>query len=197
MQQAVSDGQLVVLLKPPKIEIPFDPARLRGDPKAPVTIVEFADFDCLYCRKAEATLKDILAKYPTQVKVGYRDFPLSRMHPQAELAAEASRCAGEQGKYWDYHDLLFAEPGKEGRDAMIEHAHTLKLDEKQFDGCLSSGRYESQIERDVQLGMRVGVGATPTFFVNGAFLDGAQPAATFEKIIDAELRQLDPKTPTN
>jgi protein-disulfide isomerase len=122
MQQAVNDGGLVVLLRPPKVEMSFDPARLRGNAKAPVTIVEFSDFSCPYCRKAESTINELLAKYRGKVKVGFRDFPLRQIHPQAQLAAEASRCAGEQGKYWEYHDLLFANPDKQGRDNLIEHA---------------------------------------------------------------------------
>jgi len=187
MQQAVNDGDLVVLLRPPKVEMTFDPGRLRGDPKAPVTIIEFADYSCPYCRQAESTLHDLLAKYKGRVSLGFRDFPLRQLHPQAQLAAEASRCAGEQGKYWEYHDLLFANPGKQSRDDLVADASTLKLDDKQFDACLASGRYKPQIEQDVELGTRAGIVATPGFFVNGIFLNGAQPPAAFEKIIDEEL----------
>jgi protein-disulfide isomerase len=186
-QQAVSDGELVVFLNPPKLELPIDPARLRGDPKAPVTILEFSDFTCLSCRKAESTLTELLTKYPGQVKLGYRDFPLREIHPQAQLAAEASRCAGEQGKYWEYHDLLFAEPDKQTREGLLENARTLKLDEKQFDTCLSSGRFKPQIDQDIQLGTHVGVVTTPEVFVNGILINSAQPAADFQKIIDQEL----------
>jgi len=187
MQQAVNDGSLVLLLSPPKFEVPVDPARLRGDPKAPVTIVEFSDFSCPFCRKAEATLKELLAKYPGGIKVSYRDFPLSQIHPRAELAAEASRCAGEQGKYWEYHDLLFANSDKQDRGDLIEHARTLKLDEQQFDACLSGGKYKREIQRDMQMGASSGVSGTPGFFVNGTFLNGAQPVDVFEKIIDQAL----------
>ena len=187
LQHAVNGGELVVLLRPPKAEMTVDPTRLRGDPKAPVTIVEFSDFSCSYCRKAESTLNDLLAKYPGKVKLGYRDFPLRQLHPQAQLAAEASRCAAEQGKYWEYHDLLFANPDKQSRDGLIEDARTLKLDDKQFDDCLNSGRYKPQIDQDISLGTRGGVVATPGFFVNGTFLNGAQPAAAFESVITQEL----------
>ena len=187
MQQAVNDGELVVMLFPPKVEVSADPARLRGDSKAPVTIVEFSDFSCPYCRKVESTLTEVLAKYPGKVKLGYRDFPLRQIHPQAQLAAEASRCAVEQGKYWEYHDVLFANPEKQQRDDLIGYARTLKMDDKQFDTCLSSGRFKPQIDQDIQLGTRLGVVATPGFFVNGIFLNGAQPAAAFEQVIDQEL----------
>jgi protein-disulfide isomerase len=198
MEQAVNDGSLAFLLRPPLIpEMTADPARLKGDPKAAVTIVEFSDFSCQYCRKAEAVISGLLVKYQGKVKVGYRDFPLRQIHPQAELAAEASRCAGEQGKYWEYHDLLFANPGAQGRDDLYADARTLKLDDKQFDVCLSSGRYKSQIEQDIQMGTRSGVVATPGFFINGAFLEGSQPAAAFEKIIDEKLSASSAKLPRN
>jgi protein-disulfide isomerase len=187
VQQAMNDGELVVLLSPPKVEVTVDPARLRGDPNAPITIVEFSDFSCPYCRKAESTMNELLAKYPGKLRVGYRDFPLKQLHPQAQLAAEASRCAGEQGKYWEYHDLLFASPNKQSREVLIEDARTLKLDDKKFDACLSSGRYKLQIDQDIQLGSRGGVVATPGFFINGTFVNGAQPSAAFEKIIDEQL----------
>jgi protein-disulfide isomerase len=197
MQHAVNDGELVVLLSPPRVEVPVDPARLRGDPKAPVTIVEFSDFSCSYCRKAESTLNELLAKYQGKVKLEYRDFPLRQLHPQAQLAAEASRCAAEQGKFWEYHDLLFANSDKQDRDGLIEHARTLKLDEKQFDACLSSGRYKPQIDQDILIGARGGVVATPGFFVNGTFVNGAQPADAFEKIIDEELAASNSKDPAH
>jgi len=187
VQQAMNDGELVVLLSPPKVELTVDPARLRGDPNAPIAIVEFSDFSCPYCRKAESTMSELLAKYPGKVKVGYRDFPLKQLHPQAQLAAEASRCAGEQGKYWEYHDLLFASSTKQTREVLIEDARTLKLDDKEFDACLSSGRYKLQVDQDIQLGSRGGVVATPGFFINGTFVNGAQPSAAFEKIIDEQL----------
>ncbi len=197
MEQAVNDGELVVLLRPPKVEMSYDPARLRGDPKAPVTIVEFADFSCPYCRQAEPTLDELLTKYPGKVKLSYRDFPLRQLHPQAQMAAEAARCAGEQGKFWEYHDLLFANPDKRSRDDLMSDASALKLDDKQFDSCLSSGRYKPQIEEDLQLGTRAGIVATPGFFINGTFLNGAQPAEAFEKIIDEELATTNPKHSVN
>lgn len=196
-QQAVNDNELVILLRPPKVEMSLDPARLRGGLKAPVTIVEFSDFSCPYCRQAESTINEILAKNHGKVRVGYRDFPLRQLHPQAQLAAEASRCAGEQGKYWEYHDLLFANIAKQSRDDLIGQAHSLNLDEKQFDACLSSGRYKPQIEQDIQLGTRSGVVVTPAFFINGIFLSGAQPATAFQKIIDEELPHASQEHPVN
>jgi protein-disulfide isomerase/Tfp pilus assembly protein PilF len=173
--------------QPVKTVVSFDPARLRGSPNAPVMIVEFSDFQCPFCRKVQATLKNLLANYAGRVSLGYRDFPLRGMHGQAELGAESSRCAGEQGKFWEYHDLLFGNPDKLNRDGLLELARGAKLDEKQFDSCLSSGKYRPQVERDLQDGIRAGVLGTPGIFINGILLSGAQPEATFEQIIESEL----------
>jgi protein-disulfide isomerase len=176
-----------ILLQKPKVQVAYDPARLRGDPKAPVVIVEFSDFQCPYCQSVQPTLKTLLAKYEGRVSLAYRDLPVRDIHPQAELAAEASRCAGEQGKFWEYHDLLFANQNKLDRPGLVELAHGLKLDEKQFDSCLASGKYQAQIEQDRQLGLRAGVAGTPGFFVNGNLLSGNLPQDAFEKVIQAEL----------
>ena len=176
-----------IFLQKPKVEVSYDPTRVRGNPKAPVIIVEFSDFQCPYCQSAEATLKKLLAKYEGRVSLAYRDLPLKDIHPQAELAAEAGRCAGEQGRFWEYHDLLFQNQGKLNHDGLIEEARTLKLDEKQFDSCLSSDKYKTQIEEDRQAGLRAGVNGTPGFFINGNMVSGNQPQDSFEKVIEAEL----------
>ncbi|OLB34829.1 MAG: hypothetical protein AUH11_16850 [Acidobacteria bacterium 13_2_20CM_57_17] len=176
-----------ILLQPGKVHVAYDPARLRGSPQAPVMIVEFSDFQCPFCRKVQSTLKNLLEKYPGQVSLAYRDFPLRGMHSQAELAAEASRCAAEHGKFWEYHDLLFANPDKLDRAGAARMAESLVLNQKQFDACLSSGKYTEQIEQDLQDGIRAGVEGTPGIFINGILLSGAQPEAAFEKIIRAEL----------
>jgi protein-disulfide isomerase/Tfp pilus assembly protein PilF len=177
-------------MRPPKVEVAYDPARLRGSAAAPVIIVEFSDFQCPFCRQVQTTLKNLLAKYEGRLSLAYRDFPL---RPQADLTAEAARCAGEQGKFWEYHDLLFADPSKLNRDRLVEHARDLKLDEKQFDSCLSSAKYKTQIEQDRQDGIRAGVNGTPGFFINGILLSGAQPEAAFERIIETELSAFEDK----
>src|SRR6185436_1904052 len=168
-------------------EVASDPSRLRGSSSARVVIVEFSDFQCPYCRSVLPTLKNLLAKYEGQVSLSFRDLPLRDIHPQAESAAQASRCASEQGKFWEYHDLLFENPNKLNPEGLAEHARTLKLDDKQFDSCLSSGKYKVQVEQDRQLGLRVGINGTPGFVVNGNLLNGNQPQDAFEKIIQAEL----------
>jgi len=176
-----------ILLQPAKVQVAYDPARLRGSPQAPVMIVEFSDFQCPFCRKVQSTLKNLFEKYQGQVSLAYRDFPLRGLHSQAELAAEASRCAVEQEKFWEYHDLLFGNPDKLNRAGVAGMAQSLGLNEKQFEACLSSGKYTKQIEQDLQDGIRAGVEGTPGIFINGILLSGAQPEAAFEKIIRAEL----------
>ena len=170
-----------------RVDVSFDPTRFRGSPRAPVIIVEFSDFQCPFCRQVQPTLKNLLAKYEGRVSLAYRDFPLRGLHGHAELGAESSRCASEQGKFWEYHDLLFENPDKLSRNGVRELASSLKLDEKQFDACLSSGKYRAKIEQDLQDGIRAGVYGPPGIFINGIFLSGAEPEAAFERIIDAEL----------
>jgi len=170
-----------------KTAISFDPARLRGNPNAPVVIVEFSDFQCPFCRKVQPTLKKLLAKYDGRVSLAYRDFPLRGMHGQAELGAESARCAGDQGKFWEFHDVLFENPDKLNRNALLELARSLRLDEKQFASCLSSGKFRPEVEQDLQDGIRAGVMGTPGIFINGTLLSGAQPEAAFEHVIESEL----------
>jgi protein-disulfide isomerase len=170
-----------------KVELSFDPARLRGSPQAPVMVVEFSDFQCPFCRKIQTALKRLIAKYEGQVSLTYRDFPLRGMHSQAELAAESSRCAGEQGKFWEYHDLLFGNPDKLTQTGLITLAQTANLDEHRFVSCLSSGRYRAQVEHDLQDGIRAGVTGTPGIFINGRLLHGAQPEDVYDRMIQEEL----------
>ncbi len=189
MEKAVHAGQLSVLLLPPKLSLPLDPTRLKGDPKAPVTMIEFTDFNCESCAKAESTINQLMAKHPGKIKLSFRDFPLRELHPDAATAAAASRCAGDQGKFWEFHDLLFMNPAKQGREDLDAYARSLKLDDKQFDACLSSGKYEQAVNEDFQLGLRAGVVVAPGFFVNGTFVDGAEHADALERTVDQALAE--------
>jgi protein-disulfide isomerase len=185
--QLRKQSQVAVLLQPPKVEVSYDPARVRGNPKAPVMIVEFSDFQCPYCQAVEPTLRNVFAKHEGQVAIAFRDMPLTQIHPLAQGAAEAARCAGEQGKFWEYHDLLYSNQNKLDKPGLLEQARSLNLDEKQFDSCLSSEKYKAQIQQDFQDGMRAGVSGTPSFFINGAFLNGALPQASFEQAVQEAL----------
>ncbi len=180
-------AEVAIYLRPPSVQVAYDPARVRGDAKAPVTIVEFSDFQCPFCRNAQATLNTILAKYNGRVKLAYMDFPLREIHAQASAAAEAARCAGEQGKFWEFHDALFADQTKLKEADLAAHARALRLNEKSFRSCLASGKYKPKIEEDLEEGQKAGVAGTPGFFINGVVLSGAQPQAEFEKIIDSQL----------
>jgi protein-disulfide isomerase len=180
-------AKVVVLLSPPRVEVGFDPARVRGNPKAKVMIVEFSDFQCPYCGGVQATLQSVLAKHPDTVALAYRDMPMSKIHPFARKAAEAARCAGEQGKFWEYHDLLFADQSKLDQDGLMDKARTLKLDEQQFESCLSGEKFKAQIQQDSQDGMRAGVSGTPGFFINGIFMSGSQPESAFENLVQEQL----------
>jgi protein-disulfide isomerase len=176
-----------IFLPAPRIDVAVDPNRIRGNPNAAVTIVEFSDFQCPYCQRSYPTVQSLLAKYSDEIKFSYRDFPLRSLHPQAELAAVAGRCAGEQGKFWQFHDELFGKPNLLTEEELAKHAATIGLDSEQFQSCLGSGRFDASIEKDMQDGMDAGVTGTPAFFINGILLSGALPASTFEKAIDSEL----------
>jgi protein-disulfide isomerase len=166
-----SQTKVAVLLSPPKIQVGYDPKRLRGNPKAPVMIIEFSDYQCPYCHQVEPTVKDLLAKYGDKVSLAYRDLPLRQIHPQAEIAAEASRRAEEQGKFWEYHDQLFTAT-KLDHDALVDYARTLRLDDKQFNSCLTSEKYKSGVDQGLREGMNAGITGTPGFLVYGALVSG-------------------------
>jgi protein-disulfide isomerase len=158
----------------------------RGDAKAPVTVVEFSDYECPFCARAEPVVKQLLAEYPGRVRVVLQQFPLGG-HPNAPKAAEAAFCAGEQGKYWEMHELLLTGQGALGVDALKGRARTLPIDAARFDACLDSGRMAPVVEASRKLGVEAGVDATPAFFVNGRPLSGAQPIEKFRELVDHEL----------
>jgi protein-disulfide isomerase len=194
VDQLRKKSNVAILLQRPKADVTVDTARLRGNPDAPVTIVEFSDFQCPYCKMAQPTIKEVLAKYKDKVRLGFRDMPLRQIHPQAQLAAEAARCAADQGKFWEYHDLLFASQQLDPA-SLSQYAGKAGLDVERFEGCTKGDKYKPMIENDLQMGSKAGVNGTPAFFVNGQFISGAQPLAAFEKIIDAELAASASKDP--
>lgn len=190
IQHLRKSADVSVMLRPPRVQVSFDPARTIGNPDAPITIVEFADFQCPYCRKATPTMREVLNKYKGQVRLAFRDFPLQEIHPYAQRAAEAARCATPQGKFWAYYDVLFSGPARLSEQDLREHAVSLNLDMTQFDACMQDGRFKARIGEDLKAGMQAGVSGTPGFFVNGVFLNGWQSLSTFESVIDEELLSL-------
>ena len=188
--------EVSILLQPPVFHVDYDPARVKGNADAPITIVEFADFQCPFCSRVQPLLKDVLAKYKGKVKLAYLDFPLAQIHTHAEMAAEASRCALAGGKYWEMHDALFADQSKLDEAALVRTAAGLGMDQNSFASCLKSGKYNATVQQDVQAGSQAGVNATPTFFINGEFLSGVQSDADFTTIIDRQLSAMGSKGAT-
>jgi protein-disulfide isomerase len=185
VEKAKADANVKVFLQPYRLSVEAT-GPSRGPAKAPITIVEFSDFQCPYCIKAEDTVKQVMAAYPDKVRLVYRDFPLP-MHPLAPKAAQAAQCAGDQGKYWELHGKLFAAGGKLEVPSLKQYARDVGLDGKAFDDCLDSNKKEKVVDEHHKYGETVGVSGTPAFFVNGRFLNGAVPLEEFKKIIDEEL----------
>ena len=180
-----------VLLDPPRRQVEIEPADPSiGSPSAPVTLVEFSDFQCPYCQRVAPTLKQVRATYGDKVRVVWKDFPLTQIDPQAFKAGEAAHCAADQGKYWEYHDRLFANQQTLQVDDLRAHAATLGLDPSKFDACLDSSKYGDRVRSGVAQGNRLGVNSTPTIYVNGRLVAGAQPYEVIAAVIDEELSRV-------
>lgn len=160
---------------------------VRGNPNAKITMIEFSDFECPFCGRHLPTLNQVLTQYGDDVRLVYRHFPLTSIHPNAQKAAEASECAGEQGKFWEMHDLLFANQTALTIPSLKSYAGQLELNQSQFDSCLDTSKYASKIAAQSAEGQAAGVTGTPGTFVNGELVRGAYPLATFTQIIDAQL----------
>jgi len=170
-----------------RYDVPEDDDPVFGSQDAPITIIEFSDYECPYCRRwHQEVLPQIEAKYGDQVRLVYRDFPLYSIHSNAEPAAEAANCAGEQDRYWEFSDLLFSGVAL-GRETFDAFGEELKLDMTAFNQCMDDQRYKDEIEADFNYASELGVRSTPTFFINGLAVVGAQPFEVFEQIIDMEL----------
>ncbi len=179
------------------VETFLDPLRVqvaaagpaKGPADAPVTIVEFSDFECPFCSRVVPTLDKVSASYGDKVRIVFRQFPLSSIHPNAQKAAEASLCANEQDKFWAMHDSMFAAQKELSVDALKKKAGEIELDTDRFAECLDSSRYAQQVAQDLAAGQAAGVSGTPALFINGRFLNGAQPYEAVAKVIDDELRR--------
>ncbi|HXU83556.1 MAG TPA: thioredoxin domain-containing protein [Polyangia bacterium] len=183
-----AEAKVEVLLPPlllPKVEVALE-GQSRGPSNAPITIVEFSDFQCPYCSRAEETVKKVMDTYKGKIRLFYRDYPLP-FHGQAQKASEAALCAAEQNKYWEMHEKLFASQQALAVPQLKEHAKGLGLDQGKFDKCLDGGAKAKEVETSKKAGDELGVNGTPHFFINGRPLSGAQPFEEFKKVIDAEL----------
>jgi protein-disulfide isomerase len=167
--------------------IPTEGEPSLGPDDAPITLVAFSDFECPYCSNWYlSTWPQIQAAYGDQVKLVFRDFPLPN-HTNSQSAAEAANCAFEQGKYWEFQDLLFSSGAALGDETYLSFAQQLGLDEEAFQTCYESGRYTDEVTGDRDWAMELGVSSTPTFFINGIALVGGQSFETFQQVIEMEL----------
>ncbi len=186
-KQLRSAAQVAVRLEAPRAEVRLPKgAPATGAENAPVTIVEFTDYQCPYCHQAQSTLDEVLRRYEGKVKLVHLDFPLD-FHSEAVPAARAARCAGEQGRFWEYHHSLMTQKGALDPDDLKGRAKTLSLGERAFGSCLESTRHDEAIQAELHQGTELGVTGTPAYFVNGRMLSGSQPIESFADVIDGEL----------
>lgn len=184
-------AQVEVMLPEPDVfraTLDLEGAPVRGAQEAPVTIVEFSDFHCPFCRSVQPTLTELLKRYDGKVRLVYKHLPLDTLHPQARRASQAAWCAGEQGKFWEFHDAVYASGSSDASDAsMSALANQVSLDTPSFMSCLTGSASADVVERDVQQGTALGLTGTPGFFINGREINGAQPLDAFVRIIEEEL----------
>ena len=179
-----------VLLKRPaifRVAIDTAGAPFKGPAAAPVTVVKFEDFHCPFCKEAQRTLAQLLERYPDRVRLVHKDYPIDELHPSARAAHLAARCATEQGKFWPYHDALYANAPKTAPEELRGYAKMAGLEIASFDQCLSAGRYAAPVQKDIDEAKQTGGSGTPAFFINGRLLVGAQPLENFVALIEEEL----------
>ena len=188
LEEVRARHQVDVMLEPFRLDLASNDDPALGPAGAPVTIMEFSDFQCLYCAKARVTVKELINRYPNRVRLVARDFPLA-MHGLAAPMAEAAGCAAEQGGYWPYADALFERYRTLQQEDLPVRAGELGLDPVAFKICMDSGHNADEVAADVQEGQIAGVTGTPSFFINGRMISGAQPIERFIEIIEEELAE--------
>jgi protein-disulfide isomerase len=175
-----------VTLDPPRQAVAAGTSPARGPANAPIELIEFSDFQCPFCMRANPAVQQVLTTYGDRIHFVYRHYPLPN-HPNARPAAEASACAAEQGQFWPYHDRLFTDQSRLGEPDLKQHAAALGLDSTKFNACVDTRKFKSVVDADMRAGEEAGVNGTPAFFINGRMLSGAQPFESFKRIIDEEL----------
>jgi len=184
-----ADYEVHNYLEPRRVEVEaVGPSR--GPADAPITLVEFSDFECPFCYRVLPTLNQVEQTYGDSVRIVYRQFPLNAIHPSAQIAAEASLCADAQGKFWEMHDAIFEVRGKVQAEDLKRMAADLDLDADAFDRCLDSRDMRDRVAADLEAGRKAGVTGTPALFINGRYLSGAQPFSVVSRLIDDELVRL-------
>ncbi len=180
-------AKVATLLEQPRIAIAGE-GHAKGPETAPVTVIEFSDYECPFCRRAEPVVEQMLKEYAGKVRFEYRHFPLESIHPQARGAAEAAVCADEQGRFWEFHDQIFKGDGSAlAPAALVARATAAGLDANALQACIAAGRGRARVDADLAAGKAAGVSGTPAFFVNGVPYSGAIPIEEFRRAIDAEL----------
>ena len=181
---------VTMVLDAPRSEVAVEPDDpVIGPAGAPVTIVEFSDFQCPFCQRVAPTLKRVRDAYGDRVRIVWKDFPLTSIHPQAFKAAEAAQCAREQGQFWEYHDRLFGNQQALQVESLKKYAADAGLDAGKFGSCLDTAKYAERVQGQMGVGAALGVNSTPAVFINGRLLTGAQPYETFVAVIDEELER--------
>lgn len=171
---------------PMRVEVAEADAPSFGPVDAPVTLIEFSDFQCPYCNRLLPTINKVKEEYADKVRIEFRQFPLERIHPAARVAAEASLCADEEGKFWELHDAMFADFRNLSRDRIVEMGGEIGLGDS-FVACVDEGRHSDRVTADLQAGREAGVSGTPAMFINGRFISGAVPFDRVSAVIDEEL----------
>jgi protein-disulfide isomerase len=170
-----------------RYDIPTKGFPTLGPDDAPITLVEFSDYQCPFCRRwHQEVYEQLLAAYPGKIRIVYRSLPLTSIHPDAMAAAEAAMCAGEQDAYWPYHNKLFSSESLD-QQTFLKYAQELSLNVEQFKTCITNEKYKDAITADSDFAINLGVRSTPTFFINGLAVVGAQPLEVFKQVIDKEL----------
>lgn len=187
VSELMTTAKIDIKLEPPKVEIEIGDSPTIGPKGAPVTVVEFSDYQCPFCGRARPTITQIVETYPKEVIYAFKDFPLN-FHKDAQKAHEAAHCAGDQGKYWDMNKKLFANQRALSIDDLKKYAKEIGLDMARFDKCLDEGAKAQMVSKGIDEGSMVGVSGTPAFFVNGVMISGARPFSDFKEAIDAELK---------
>jgi protein-disulfide isomerase len=176
-----------------RYDIPTGDSYAIGPADAPITIVEFSDYQCPFCRRwHDEVYGPLLAAYPGKIRLVYRHFPLTSIHPDAMSAAEAAMCAGEQDAYWPFHEKLFSNESL-GSNTYLQYAQELGLNMNSFESCMNDRKYQQAVDADLNFAVDLGIRSTPTFFINGLAIVGAQPLDVFKQVIDKELAGEIPK----
>lgn len=171
-----------------RYDVSEDDDPVLGPDDAAITLIEFSDYECPYCTRWHTEVFDrIREDFPDEIRFVYRDFPLKSIHPNAVPAAEAANCANEQDAFWEYNAKLFDGELGLSPEAYLEYANQLDLDTEEFEKCFQEGRYSQEVEDDYQYAAQLGIQSTPTFFLNGIPLIGAQPYEVFKDVIEREL----------